>query len=40
MDTGPIILQAVVPVHFDDTKGHLAERILQEGIVSIRRHYN
>ena len=30
MDTGPIILQAVVPVHFDDTEDTLAERILRE----------
>ncbi len=30
MDTGPIILQAVVPVHFDDTEDTLTERILRE----------
>ncbi|MEN6325047.1 MAG: phosphoribosylglycinamide formyltransferase [Syntrophomonas sp.] len=30
MDTGPIILQAVVPVHFEDDEESLAERILHE----------
>ncbi|MBO8158306.1 phosphoribosylglycinamide formyltransferase [Thermosyntropha sp.] len=30
MDTGPIILQAVVPVYQDDTVESLSERILQE----------
>lgn len=30
MDTGPIILQAVVPVYFDDTEDTLAARILKE----------
>lgn len=30
MDTGPIILQAVVPVHSEDDEESLAERILQE----------
>ncbi len=30
MDTGPIILQAVVPVEQDDDEGNLAGRILQE----------
>jgi phosphoribosylglycinamide formyltransferase-1 len=30
MDTGPIILQAVVPVYDDDTADTLAERILEQ----------
>jgi phosphoribosylglycinamide formyltransferase-1 len=30
LDTGPIILQAVVPVHQDDTEETLSERILAE----------
>ncbi|MBP8984431.1 MAG: phosphoribosylglycinamide formyltransferase [Syntrophobacterales bacterium] len=30
VDTGPIIIQAVVPVHDDDTADSLAERILKE----------
>ena len=30
MDTGPIILQAVVPVHASDTTDTLAERILEQ----------
>ena len=30
MDTGPIIIQAVVPVHDDDTEDALAARILKE----------
>jgi len=30
MDTGPIIMQAVVPVYQDDTEETLAQRILQE----------
>ncbi|MGI6587377.1 MAG: phosphoribosylglycinamide formyltransferase [Peptococcia bacterium] len=30
VDTGPIILQAVVPVYSDDTEESLAQRILQE----------
>jgi len=30
MDTGPIIMQAVVPVHDDDTAGTLADRILEQ----------
>lgn len=30
MDTGPIIMQAVVPVHQDDTEESLSKRILKE----------
>jgi len=30
VDTGPIIIQSVVPVHDDDTEDTLAERILKE----------
>ncbi|HHW61130.1 MAG TPA: phosphoribosylglycinamide formyltransferase, partial [Syntrophomonadaceae bacterium] len=30
MDTGPIIVQATVPVHDDDTEESLAQRILEE----------
>lgn len=28
MDTGPVVIQAAVPVHFDDTEETLSERIL------------
>jgi len=30
VDTGPVIIQAVVPVHDNDTKETLAKRILKE----------
>lgn len=30
VDTGPVIIQAVVPVHYDDTEETLSERILKE----------
>ena len=30
MDTGPIVLQAAVPVHADDTEESLSARILVE----------
>jgi phosphoribosylglycinamide formyltransferase 1 len=29
MDTGPVIIQAAVPVYYDDTEGSLSERILK-----------
>ena len=37
MDSGPIIMQAVVPVLADDTEEVLAERILQKNTVFIGR---
>ncbi|MCW8893007.1 MAG: formyltransferase family protein, partial [Deltaproteobacteria bacterium] len=30
VDTGPIIIQAVVPIHADDTEAALAARILEQ----------